>query len=276
MAANEGSEDKEAVKSFWENAACGEALYLQGFDSNHYEAQSQSRYQLEPYIPAFAQFGTSRGLRVLEIGVGLGADHQRFAEAGAIMSGIDLTGRAIEHTRRRLSLSGLQSDLSTGDAECVHFPDETFDVVYSWGVIHHSPDTPRAIREILRVLKPGGCARIMIYHKWSLIGFMLWLRYGLFRLQPLRSMADIYAHHLESPGTKAYSIREAQDLFSAFSDVQVSTVLTHGDLLEGSAGQRHKGLILTIARSLWPRALLKHLFPSAGLFMLITAKRPSL
>src|SRR5437016_2153494 len=96
-----------------------------------------------------------RGRRVLEIGVGLGADHQRFAEAGAELYGIDLTDRAVRHTQGRLALFGLTSKLEVGDAERLNFPDEYFDCVYSWGVLHHTPNTAAAIAEVRRVLKPG-------------------------------------------------------------------------------------------------------------------------
>ena len=81
-----------------------------------YAAQAKARYALEPYIRDFARFEETRGLRVLEIGVGLGADHQQFAEAGADLWGIDLTERAVEHTRRRLAAFGLNSHLAVGDA----------------------------------------------------------------------------------------------------------------------------------------------------------------
>jgi len=205
--------------------------------------------------------------------VGLGADHQRFAEAGARLTGIDLTPRAVEHTRRRLALFGLSSDLSVGDAEALEFPDASFDVVYSWGVLHHSPDTPGAIDEVWRVLKPGGIARIMIYHTWSMIGIMLWVRYALLRLRPWTSMRTLYARHLESPGTKAYSIAEARWLMRRFESVRIRTVLTHGDLLSSGAGQRHGGPALTMARALWPRRLIQTMLPRAGLFMLIEARK---
>jgi ubiquinone/menaquinone biosynthesis C-methylase UbiE len=208
---------------------------------------------------------------VLEIGVGLGADHQRFAQAGAQLSGIDLTARAVEHVRRRLALFDLTSALSTGDAENLQFPDDAFDTVYSWGVIHHSPDTPKAVAEIHRVLRPGGVAKIMIYHTWSLVGYMLWVRYAFLRLRPWMTLAHVYSHYLESPGTKAYSVQEAKRMFGCFSTVQVRTVLTHGDLLESAAGQRHGGAHLTVARKLWPRALLRRFAPGQGLFMLISA-----
>lgn len=147
---------KEDVRDFWDRASCGEELYLAGEDREAYQAQADTRYTLEPYIPEFAGFNTARGLCVLEIGVGLGADHQQFAEAGAALSGIDLTERAVKHTRHRLAAFGLESDLAVGDAENLQFSDGSFDLVYSWGVLHHSPDTSKAIGEVWRVLKQGG------------------------------------------------------------------------------------------------------------------------
>jgi SAM-dependent methyltransferase len=134
---------KRQVYEFWNRAACGEELYLAGLDRAAYERQARRRYELEPYIAEFARFEEARGLRVLEIGVGLGADHERFAEAGAELYGIDLTPRAIEHTRRRLMLFDLTSRLAVGDAEALCFPDERFDLVYSWGVLHHTPEGGR-------------------------------------------------------------------------------------------------------------------------------------
>jgi SAM-dependent methyltransferase len=265
--------DKKQVHDFWNEASCGENLYLQGASREAYEAQARMRYELEPYIPDLAKFADARGKRVLEIGVGLGADHQQFAEAGAELYGIDLTERAIGHTRQRLAMFGLSSQLRTGDAEHIDFPDGSFDIVYSWGVLHHSPDTPQAFREVHRVLKPGGEARIMIYHKWSMVGFMLWLRYALLGLRPWLSLAQIYDRYLESPGTKAYTVEGARELCAAFSEVRIRSVLTHGDLLESAAGQRHQGGLLSLARRIWPRALLKRFFPTLGLFMLIEARK---
>lgn len=265
--------EKQVVHDFWNAASCGEALYLDAAAADRYQLQARIRYELEPYIPCFADFAGSNGKRVLEIGVGLGADHQRFAEAGAALSGIDLTERAIEHTRKRFQTLGLKSQLAVGDAESLPFPADSFDVVYSWGVLHHSPDTPRAISEVHRVLAPGGVARIMIYHTWSMIGLMLWTRYALLRFQPWRSLKSLYSEHLESPGTKAYTVAEAKELFKDFRDVSIRTVLTHGDLLSSKAGQRHRGHLLTLARQIWPRRLIKRFAPWAGLFMLIEAHK---
>jgi ubiquinone/menaquinone biosynthesis C-methylase UbiE len=263
--------NKRAVQEFWEKASCGEDLYLENRERDGYLLHSQKRYELEPFILDFARFADSSGKKTLEIGVGLGADHQKFAEAGAQLFGIDLTERAVQHTRRRLALFGLDSEISTGDAERLTFDSNTFDVVYSWGVLHHSPNTPTAIAEVHRVLRPGGVARIMIYHKWSLVGYMLWLRYGLLRLRPWISLTDVYSRYLESPGTKAYSVSEAKQMFASFKMIDIQTLLTHGDLLESAAGQRHGGLLLSIARTLWPRWLFRAIAKRQGLCMLITA-----
>jgi SAM-dependent methyltransferase len=267
------SDEKQRVYDFWNAAACGEHLYLSAPDRQGYLDQSRIRYHLEPYIEPFAGFDTTRGLKVLEIGVGLGADHQRFAEAGAELYGIDLTPRAVEFARHRLAVMGLTSHLQVGDAENLEFPDDTFDLVYSWGVIHHSPDTARAAREILRVLKPGGTFRVMVYHKHSIVGLLLWTRYALLRGNPSTSLDEIYARHLESPGTKAYTIDEARALFAAAGEVDARAVLTHGDLLSSDAGQRHRGALLTLARRIWPRALIRKALPGWGLFLLIQGRK---
>lgn len=265
--------EKQQVHDFWNQAACGETLYLKSTDIEGYEAQARKRYQLEPIILDFAAFESTKGMKVLEIGVGLGADHQEFAKAGAELYGIDLTERAIEHTLKRLDRFGLHSSLAVGDAENLSFDAETFDVVYSWGVLHHSPNTPAAISECCRVLKRGGVAKIMIYHKWSMVGIMLWMRYGLFRLRPFTSMKTIYGNYLESPGTKAYSVSEAQQMFAQFSHVDIHTQLSHGDLLTSDAGQRHRGIILSLAKKIWPRWFIQKFLPSAGICMLIQARK---
>ena len=125
------------------------------------------------------------------------------------------------------------------------------------------------------MLKRGGVARIMIYQKRSIIGLMLWLRYGLMRFRPWLSLEHIYTNYLESPGTKAYTPDEAAELFSQFENLRVSSVLTHGDLLTSDAGQRHRGILLSTAKRLWPRALIRRVAPKVGLFLMITAKKQS-
>lgn len=266
--------EKQQVFEFWNQASCGEELYLGNTTKAGYNEQAKHRYELEPYILDFAQFSAAKGARVLEIGVGLGAEHQRFAKAGAILFGIDLTERAIDHTRRRLLAFNLQSTLAVGDAENLTFENDFFDIVYSWGVLHHTPNTPKAISEVFRVLKPGGRMNIMVYSTFSCVGLMLWIRYALLRGRPFTSLETIYARYLESPGTKSYTLAQAAKLMEAYTDVKVWTVLTHGDLLESQAGQRHGGRLLSIARRIWPGWIIRTVFARSGLYLLIEARKP--
>lgn len=263
-----------AVQAYWEAGSCGEELYLSGAELEDYERQASERYRLEPCILGFADFERYSGQRVLEIGVGMGADHRRFAEAGADLAGIDLTDRAVQHVRRQFELTGLTSDLRTGSVETLDFADDSFDLVYAWGVIHHTPDTPAAVREIFRVLRPGGDAKVMIYHKHSMVGYMLWLRYALAKGKPKTSLSAIYAQHLESPGTKAYTLAEARFLFDGFEIIDAHTELTHADLLSSSVGQRHRGIFLDIAQRIWPRWLIERCLARHGLFLLMHARKP--
>lgn len=264
---------KADVHDFWNDSACGEDLFLVADDKAGFEREREIRYSIEPYIPDFALFSEAKEEKVLEVGVGLGADHQSFAESGAIMCGIDLTEKAIQYTRKRFELFSLKSSLNKGDAEALDFEDQSFDQVYSWGVLHHSPDTAKAVDEVFRVLKEGGVAKIMIYQKWSILGIMLWVRYALLKARPWLSLSAIYARYLESPGTKAYTSDEAKSLFAKFKSVKISYAFSTGDLLEEGSGQRHKGLLLNLARKFFPRRIIKLLFPNAGLFMLIRAEK---
>ncbi len=265
---------KSSVRSFWDEKSCGEVYATGESLAEYYESQSRLRYDLEPYIRDFARFSEGKGKHILEIGVGMGADHLEWAKSQPLsLTGIDLTPRAIEHTQKRFSIYRLNSNIRVDDAEQLSFDDNSFDLVYSWGVLHHSPNTPKAVEEVFRVLRPGGVARIMIYNKYSLAGLMLWLRYGLLIGKPFRSLKDIYANHLESPGTKAYTVAEAERMFKEFSRVTIRIQLSFGDLLEGSVGQRHQGFCLSVAKKMWPRFFLKKFFKKYGLFMLIEATK---
>jgi ubiquinone/menaquinone biosynthesis C-methylase UbiE len=275
MVSSNGQEQcKEGVRLFWEKMSCGE-IYAEGDSlAAQLESQARQRYELEPYLRGFARFEDARGLDVLEVGVGMGADHCELARCSPrSLAGVDFTERAVEFTRERLSLYGFASDLRQADAEKLPFEDRSFDLVYSWGVLHHSPDTQKAVDEVWRVLRPGGRARIMIYHKWSIVGLLLWARYGLAKGRPFISLREIYAQYLESPGTKAYTVREAEQMFRRFTGVGILPQLGFGDLLEGKVGQRHQGLPLSLAKAFWPRSFIRRALPRAGVYLLIDARR---
>jgi len=259
---------KEDVRDFWNADPCG-TRYLA--DADDFETHARVRYSLEPYIFDFAQFQNARGLKVLEIGVGMGADYLEWLKAGALATGLDISAASIDRARTRCERAGFKPDLRVADAEHLPFPDGAFDVVYSYGVMHHSPDTRRCIEEACRVLKPGGQARIMVYHHPSMTGLMLWLRYGLFRGKSLRqSVFD----HLESPGTKTYTEAEALALFEGFKNVHLKLVFSPGDLLLNQPSARFQGRFYRMIWKWFPRRLVRALGHRWGLFLLITAEKP--
>jgi ubiquinone/menaquinone biosynthesis C-methylase UbiE len=251
---------KEQVRAFWQEHPCGTKFAEASPGSaRFYELVEAHRYQKEWHIPSAAGFVQTRNLRVLEIGCGLGTDGAQFAKAGADYTGIDLTDAAVDLSRRRFQLSNLKGTFHTADAEQLDFADESFDLVYSHGVLHHTPDIEKAIAEIYRVLRPKGRAIVMLYHRDSynyLINISLLRRAGVHLLkwnpgiklvhlitrEPETSLKE-HAHRLKTqqsylssqeflsqntdgagnPLARVYSRAEASELFKNFSDVKLKT-----------------------------------------------------
>lgn len=211
---------KRAVAAYWEAEACGE---------RYGAAQQDVRYRLEPEIARFAHFPSGRDRDVLEIGVGMGADLLCWARAGARATGVDLTERAVRIAAERLRRAGLHATLRVADAERLPFPDASFDIVWSWGVLHHTPRSGQALREAARVLRPGGRYAVMVYHRHSWVAAAAWARFGLLRGRPGMSLRQAVAH-IESPGTHAFTAAEVTDLLrDLLVDLRVRPVVTHWD-----------------------------------------------
>ena len=218
----------EAIKQ-WNADPCG-ADRTTTFGTPEFFAHIDHKRYVEyaPWLPQVVGFDRYAEKRLLEIGVGLGADYISFARAGARCFGIDLTPVHIEATRRRLLLEHYPVRLTRGDAESLPFADQCMDAVYSFGVLHHTPDTRGAIQEIFRVLRPGGEAIVGLYHRGS--AFYLQtvlvrglLRGGFFRYGYRRTMSQIEQreHSDAIPLVKVYSRREARRLFSGFGKIQI-------------------------------------------------------
>jgi ubiquinone/menaquinone biosynthesis C-methylase UbiE len=252
---------KERVRAFWQANPCGLKFADAAPGTRHfYELVEAHRYTKEWHIPIAADFAGARGLKVLEIGCGLGTDGAQFAEAGADYTGVDLTEAAVELACRRFELFGLAGKFQTADAENLAFADESFDLVYSHGVLHHTPETGKAIQEIHRVLRPRGRAVVMLYHRDSYnyrVNISLLRRAGaqLLRsemgiklvnkitrepMESLREHARLLKTEKESylkpeeflsqntdgagnPLARVYSRDEARQLFKDFSEVTLKT-----------------------------------------------------
>jgi ubiquinone/menaquinone biosynthesis C-methylase UbiE len=222
-------ETKQAVRAYWDDRPCGEGLTRAPRGSHEYFAAiEEAKNRLEPYVHSFAAFTAAHGLEVLEIGCGVGTDTVRFARSGARVTAIDLSETAVALTAERLADEGLEGAVREADAESLPFADGSFDLVYSWGVLHHTPDTARAIGEVERVLRPSGQARIMLYNSRSFFAAGVWAR-AMFRSRRAMSAAEALATGLESPGTKAYTRNEVTALFKPFRTVEIETVATPYD-----------------------------------------------
>lgn len=263
---------KQRIKDYWESEPCGTRGVSAEERKRFFDQIERERYAWEPYIPQYAQFERGRGKTLLEIGVGAGTDFTNWVRHGAIATGVDLTERGVSLTKERLALEGLSADVRQADAENLPFEANTFDIVYSNGVLHVPPNPRRAIAEAHRVLKPGGTFVGLIYNVHSWVGFMLWAVHCLGKGRPWKSPRWAIYHYLESPGTNAYTVEEAQQLFSAFSNVRVRTQLGHGDLLLMRPGEKYKhSPIYLIMWKLWPRWLIRRLGNRFGMAMIIEA-----
>ena len=226
------AEEKVRAREQWTGDPCGAVHGEHEFGTREFfDTVERHRYtEYAPWMPQLMGFDKFRDARLLEIGCGMGTDLLQFARGGACCTGIDLTPRSIEITRHRFRLYDAGGAFMISDGEHLPFRDESFDVVYSNGVLHHTPDTAGAIREVHRVLRPGGTAKVMLYHRNSLnYWFDIVLRRGVLRGDFLRgrSVAEImsrvveFSSHDARPLVKVYSRKEARELFSMFKDVRV-------------------------------------------------------
>lgn len=227
---------KSEVKEFWNSQACGTQMTdKEKYTKEYFEEIESNRYSVSPEIFSFAQFTRYNGKKLLEVGVGAGTDFLQWVRAGTKATGLDLTEEAIEHVKHRLDLYGLEAEnLVVGDSENLPFPDNQFEIIYSWGVIHHTPDTPKAFREIVRVCKPGGTCKIMVYHRHSVLTYFFWIKHALLKFRPWKSLSWILYNYMESIGTKAYTVNEIKDILKnqPIENLHVQPIISYYDKME--------------------------------------------
>jgi SAM-dependent methyltransferase len=237
------AKEKLRAREQWGQDPCGAE-----YDREHelgtrefFDAIERHRYsEYAAWMPRLMEFEKFRDARLLEIGCGMGTDLLQFSRGGARCVGIDLTPRSIELSQHRFKLYGADGAFMISDGEHLPFCDRSFDVVYSNGVLHHTPDTAGAVREVHRVLRPGGVAKVMLYHRNSLNYWLeIVLRRGVLGAEFLRGrsaeeiMSRVIEHsdHGATPLVKVYSRKQARSLFSLFKDVSVDVEqLTRAEL----------------------------------------------
>lgn len=218
----------EQVKKYWEeNTPQYWYSNKEEGSKEYYDDLQHVRYsEVYTHLPKLAEFDKHAGKKVLEIGCGRGTDLLQYAKSGSKVFGIDLTESAIKKTKQMFLVYGLDADLRVCNAEDLScFDNNSFDVVYSFGVLHHTPDTQKAINEVYRVLKLGGKAFIMIYAKGFNYLFKLFYNH-LLRMEFLNhSLVETISLHSEfrrnCPLTKMYSKKQARNIFHNFRDIRI-------------------------------------------------------
>jgi ubiquinone/menaquinone biosynthesis C-methylase UbiE len=267
---------KEEVRKHWEKETCGTRYGSAENRRVYFDELSAARYTLEPHIQTFADFPASKGKSVLEIGVGAGADFLNWCVHAGHVTGLDLTQSAVDLTRERLILNSVPTSryaLFAADAEDLPFDNGVFDLVYSWGTLHHTPDTERSLAEAFRVLKPGGTIKLMVYHAQSWTGLYLYLRFGVARGRLRASTRELIGQHLESPGTKAYLPQEIEALLRlvGFSDISAYTQLGPSDLLRVARSEKYESALYRFIWGVYPRWLVRLAGHRYGLYLLVRA-----
>jgi len=231
---------KRQMHDFWNEQSCDtQVAKAAKFTREYFEEIETFRYDDQPFIHSFAQFTRYHGKKVLEIGFGAGTDFIQWLRAGALVSGIDLTEEALENVRHRINSYGLPApeSLQVADAEKLPHKSDMFDLGYSFGVLHHTPDTEKAVRELVRVIRPGGHLKIMLYNRYSIYIINRWVRFGLLKCRPWRTLRWVLCNTVESAGTKGYTRGELLRLLDGLPlrNVHIHTQVTAADYLSSSA-----------------------------------------
>ena len=192
------------------------------------EAEAYRYGEYAPWMPKTMEFALHEGKDLLEVGGGMGTDLCQFALNGARVTDLDLSAGHLALARENFELRGLKGKFIHHDAEDLPFPDESYDVVYSNGVIHHTPNTRRVVEEMFRVLRPGGRVLVMVYarhslHYWRNLFRDLALKQGQIEKY---SIGEIMSRHAElgenaKPLVKVYSKQELKKLFKQFTKISI-------------------------------------------------------
>ncbi len=215
----------QEVRDYWNARPCNIRHSQAEVGTEEYFDQVEARkYFVEPHIPAFADFDRWRGKRVLEIGCGIGTDTINFARAGAEVTAVDLSSESLALARRRAEVFGLADRVRFFEANAEHLsdfvPHEQFDLVYSFGVIHHSPNPRRILKQIAdNFVHQDSRLKVMVYHRrsWKVLSMLLRERGRFWEL------GEIIAKHSEAqtgcPITYSYTRNSVRTLIGDRFDI---------------------------------------------------------
>lgn len=212
----------DRVRDYWNRRPCNIRHSPKSVGTKEYFDEVEARkYFVESHIPKFAEFERWKGKKVLEIGCGIGTDTINFARYGAQVTAVDLSEKSLEVARQRAAVYGLQDKITFyhgNSEELTKFvPLETYDLVYSFGVIHHTPHPERVIEQIRNYVQPGSTLKIMVYHRYAWKVLWILLTYGKGQFWRTEELVANYSEAQEGcPVTYIYSPTEVKNLLNGF------------------------------------------------------------
>jgi 2-polyprenyl-3-methyl-5-hydroxy-6-metoxy-1,4-benzoquinol methylase len=211
----------DQVRRYWDQRPCNIRHSPKPVGTREYFDEVETRkYFVEPHIPRFAEFERWQGKKVLEIGCGIGTDTINFARHGAMVTAVDLSPQSLELARKRVEVYGFKDRVRfhSGSAEelTTFLPVEPYDLIYSFGVIHHTPHPERVVQQMRSYAKPGTTIKLMVYYRRSWKVFWILMGYGkgqFWRLQ------ELVAEHSEAqtgcPVTYTYTREQGRQLIES-------------------------------------------------------------
>ena len=246
----------DAVRQFWNDHVHDWKVARSKVGTKEFfEEIEEYRFEKLSYLPRRVDFNGYAGKRVLDVGCGVGNDLSRFVRGGANVVGIDLAKHSIELARSNFKYRGLRGEFHVMNGEQLDFPDGCFDLVYCHTVLHFTPHPDRMIREINRVLKPGGQAILMTVNRHS------WLNF-------LHKTLKVEIDHLDAPVFHQYTQREFRKLLSPFANIEivVERFPVRTKVHEGWKAKLYNGLFVDVFNTLprsWVRRSGHHLLAFA-------------
>lgn len=221
---------KKEIQEYWTKNVPGLDLVRKKYTPEQREFYAEAdayRYKYDGYIIPLIDSFAEKGTRVLEVGCGMGADSRYISRRGSDVVSLDLSFENVHFSLKGMQVLSLKGKGVNADAENLPFKDNTFDVVYSFGVLHHTPDTQKAIDEVRRVLKPNGKCVIMLYHK-GYAYYALLLMHGYKRLFGIYNNDKLMSRYDLTPLSRLYSKNEIRKMFKQFRNLNISVVAYGG------------------------------------------------